>query len=129
MVGKLLWMAVCLLDSANLLRSGGRPRVESVTCWVHCHCDNRAVVVIINCQSALLCHYLHCLFFTCARFDFNTVVVHTPGVVNMAADALSRNNLPVFSTQVSKASLQPSPIPPELCLGLSVSHLSWMLQD
>ena len=43
-------------------------------CTVCCYCDNKAVVDLINNQSArdaLLCHLMCCLFFASARYDFD----------------------------------------------------------
>ena len=44
-------------------------------CTVCCHCDNSAVVEVVNRQSAkeeLMSHLMRCLFFTLANFDFDT---------------------------------------------------------
>ena len=95
---------------------------------VCCYCDNVAVVEVLNRQAAkeeLLCHQLRSLFFISAKFDFDIVARHTPGVDNVAADALSRNMMSTFRLQVPSAALMPEPIPPSLTLSLGTPALSW----
>ena len=79
------------------------------------HSDNMAVVAVLNSRTAKdpsLMHLLRCFSFFCAFFGFNFSAEHIPGVMNTAADAISRDNLPLFS------SLAPQPpstsIPPTL---------------
>jgi len=96
------------------------------------HCDNEAVVSIINQQSAkdpLLCHQLRCLFFVSASYGFELCASHTPGVENVAADALSRNNLSLFFMQEPRAVRMPTPVPLELKVGLSVAQPQWKCRD
>lgn len=60
------------------------------------HCDNEAVVKIIERRKAkhsLLAQLLRCLYFYAAVFHFDFVASHIPGVQNVVADAISRNNL------------------------------------
>ncbi len=67
------------------------------------HSDNMAVVSILNKRTAkehLLNHYLRCIFFYAAFYKFHYSATHIPGTDNIAADALSRNNLPLFSLSV-----------------------------
>ena len=110
------------------------PIVLAAIIWGHawhgssvlCHCDNRAVVDVINRMSArdpLLCYYSWCLFFVSASAK------HTPGIHNSAADALSRNDLSSFLAQIPNASPHPSPIPPDLLWGLCSSQPTWTSQD
>ena len=59
------------------------------------HTDNEAVVAIIkkrNSKDLRLTPLLRCLFF------FQYSAIHIPGVLNTAADALSRNDLTLFSS-------------------------------
>ena len=73
---------------------------------VHFHCDNAAVFSVINLQSAkepLLSHQLRCLFYISASYNFDVAASHVPGANNIAADALSRNNLRAFFIQEPKA--------------------------
>ena len=97
-------------------------------CTVCSHCDNTAVVDVINTRKAkdpLLCHQLCALFFASAFFDFELIAAHTPGQENGAADALSRNMLPSFLTQVPNAAHTPSQVPMDLQLGLSTTQPCW----
>ena len=80
---------------------------------VYAQCDNMAVVYAVNKKSArnpilsrLLC--LLCLF--CAIYDITLVVRHLPGASNAAADALSRDNLPLFVSLNPQASPMPTVI-------------------
>ena len=71
-------------------------------CTVCSHCDNTAVVEVINTRKAkdpLLCHQLRALFFASTFLDFELIAAHTPGQENGVADALSLNMLPSFLTQ------------------------------
>ena len=57
-------------------------------CNVFFHCDNAAVVAVIQRKStrnALLLHLLHCLYFYAAIFQFSYSAHHLPGVSNVAA--------------------------------------------
>ena len=63
------------------------------------HSDNMAVVAIMSSGTAgtpLLMHLLRCFSFYSAYYGFHHSCVHIPGVLNVAADALSRNNLSLF---------------------------------
>lgn len=78
---------------------GGRWRSQHV-CF---HSDNMAVVAIMASRTAgtpLLMHLLRCFSFYCAYHGFHYTCVHIPGVLNVAADTLSRNNLPLFFSLV-----------------------------
>jgi len=79
------------------------------------HCDNQAVVDVINSGSSkddiLIMHLLRCIFFVSAHHSFAIRAVHIPGKNNTAADAISRNNLALFFTQVLTAQPQPCTIP------------------
>ena len=41
-------------------------------------------------------HLLRCIFFISAKFDFTIVAAHIPGRLNTIADAILRNNVPLF---------------------------------
>ena len=45
-------------------------------------------------------HLLRCLVFFAAVYHFDLVAEHLPGTHNLAADALSRNDLTLFSSLV-----------------------------
>ena len=66
---------------------------------IHFRSDNLAVVEALASRSArdvTLSHLLCCLVFLEAHYRFEHTVSHIPGVLNRAADVLSRNNLPTF---------------------------------
>ena len=70
------------------------------------HTDNMGVVAILQKRSArhpVALHLLRCLYFYAAFFRFDYVAHHVPGVVNVAADAISRNNLTLFSSLFPQA--------------------------
>ena len=80
-------------------------------------CDNAAVVAILKSgksKDRLAMHLVRCLFFFSAHFNIFLVAQHLPGRENVAADALSRDNLPLFYQQVPSATPHPTPIPEEL---------------
>ena len=45
-------------------------------------------------------HLLRCLAFYAAYFRFQFYATHVPGALNTAADALSRNNMSLFTSLV-----------------------------
>ena len=116
------------------------PIVLTAIVWGHAwpgalveyRCDNAVVVDIINHQSAkdpLLCHLLRCLFFASAHYNFALSAKHTPGVANIAADALSRGNRLLFFSQVPRAASQPTYISRDLLLHLARHRPAWTSRD
>ena len=98
--------------------------------WHHCsvffHCDNAAVVFVIQRHSAkdpFLLHLLRCLYFYAARFQFGYSAHHLPGVSNVAADALSRDNMSLFLSLVPPGS--PSVVSKEVLDLLLWQHPDW----
>ena len=78
------------------------------------HCDNEAVVAVIqnrNAHQDLLVQLLRCLFFYASRFQFHFSAAHIPGVHNVVADAISRNNLSLLSSLVPQAQQVSVPAP------------------
>ena len=80
------------------------------------HVDNMAVVAILKKQSArspIAHHLLRCLYFYTAFFQFDYTTEHIPGVLNTAADALSRNNnnITLFSSLLPQATQVHIPTP------------------
>jgi hypothetical protein len=65
-------------------------------------------------REPLVMHLLRGLALLAMHFSFHLKAVHIPGISNVAADALSRNSLPSFFTQVPEASPASDPIPPAL---------------
>lgn len=95
---------------------------------VRCVCDNAAVVAIVNSGSskdALVMHLMRCLFFFQAVFSLSIHAVHLAGKKNIAADGLSRNNLPLFLQQVPTAKPQPTPLPAELLKAIIHQRPDW----
>ena len=81
-----------------------------VLCW----CDNAAVVAIVNTGTSkqpMAMHLLRTLFFLSAHYCFSVHAKHLPGSKNAAADALSRDHIPLFVSLTPQANPQPSPIP------------------
>ena len=65
------------------------------------HSDNMAVVSTLDRRSAgqpLAIHLLRCFYFYSALYQFEYSIEHVPGELNTVADALSRNNMTVFSS-------------------------------
>ena len=90
------------------------------------HLDNMVVVSILSIRTAKsphLMHLLRCFSFYCAFYCVNVSCVHVPGAMNAAADALSRNKLPLFSSLVPQA--LPFPIPASLVGLLVTSRPDW----
>ena len=92
------------------------------------HCDNMAVVTILNSQYSkerVLMHLLHCLFFMEAHCQFNMSAIHLPGEENTSADDLSRNRLVTFRSRLPQADEHPSPIPDSLLQWLFRQQVDW----
>lgn len=70
------------------------------------HSDNTAVVAVLNsgtARSPLLMHLLRCFSFYSAYYGFHFSAKHVPGVLNTAADALSRDKLRLFHSLTPQA--------------------------
>ena len=113
------------------------PIVMSCVVWgrawkgqsVHVHSDNEAVVSVVNSgysKDPLLMHLIRCLFFVLAAWD---IASHIPGVLNVVADAISRNNLSLLFEKVPGASHSPTKIPQELAELLVISRPDWTAQS
>ena len=112
------------------------PLVVAVALWGHnwrgqtvlCHSDNAAVVSIINTgrsRDQLAMHLMRSLFFFTAQSGCILRAVHVEGRLNVAADALLRDNLSLFRHQVPDAHPTPTPIPAELVELLLVQRPDW----
>lgn len=91
------------------------------------HSDNMAVVAVLTSmttQSPLLMHLLRCLSFFSSYLSFHFSARHVPGVLNGAADALSRNRLDLFSSLAPQATTQ-FMIPPCLSKLLIDTRPDW----
>jgi len=76
------------------------------------HCDNQAVVHILNSGSSRCPHIMtliRYLFYVCARFNIVIKSVHIPGIQNCASDALSRLQVARFRELVPHARALPTP--------------------
>ena len=63
------------------------------------HSDNSAVVALLRSLTSrdhVIMHLIRCLSFFAALFRFDFTMAHVPGASNVAADALSRNNMSLF---------------------------------
>ena len=98
------------------------PIIVAVALWgpmwagskVCCKCDNMAVVLAINkgcAKDPQLMRLLRIVVFWCAMYDITLVARNLPGVQNTSADALSRNNCPLFLALNPQASPIPSGVP------------------
>ena len=70
------------------------------------HCDNTGAVAVVNSgysRAPRIMHLLRCLFFIRAYFEISLWAVHVPGIQNGWADAISRDNLSYFFSQVPGA--------------------------
>ena len=71
-------------------------------------------------------HLLRCLHFFLAYYDCTLRAVHIPGVLNVAADAISRNRIQVLHQTVPNIQQQPDQVPQLLWNLLVLSQLDWM---
>ena len=84
---------------------------------IECHCDNAAVVSVVNTGQSKdkgLMHLLRCMFFVAAKLQLHLHAVHVPGHTNVAADSLSRNDFARFLQVVPQAAREPALIPQAL---------------
>lgn len=112
------------------------PIVMSVAMWggqwagetVRCRCDNAAVVAIIKSGKSKddrVMHLMRSLFFFLAHHKVVLSAEHLPGVMNGAADALSRDNEKLFHTQVPNAQDRATYIHPDLIRALVLQRPDW----
>ena len=90
--------------------------------------DNAAVVQMIEATYAQNSHLMHlvCLLvFYASYYEFWFTASHILGVTNTYADALSRNNMTLFFSQVPWASKDPTKIPDQLIHLVSLNQ-TWI---
>ena len=95
------------------------------------HSDNDSVVRVVNkgySPDPALIHLMRCLSFFAAYFRFHFVALHVPGVLNEAADALSRGNLALFCSLVPQGCTE-SPVPAQLHSLLVTQRPNWGSSD
>ena len=82
---------------------------------VTCHCDNMAVVEVLNSgysKDKNIMHMLRCLFFISEHHQFLVEAVHMPGKLNQAADAISQNNIShLLQVRITRGSTTPNTYP------------------
>ena len=91
---------------------------------VNCRCDNDAVVAVLTSRSSKdpdLIYLLRCLTFSEARLSFRIVASHIAGKHNVLADALSRNNLPLFLQASAPEALSGECVPPQSLVDMLIS--------
>ena len=91
--------------------------------------DNSAVVAIINSgysRDAEVMHLMRCLHFLAAHHNCRISAEHIRGVLNEAADALSRDSLSTFQALQPAASKTPTPIPSQLLDILIGNKPDWL---
>ena len=99
---------------------------------VLCHCDNGAVVAVINkgaCKEKHLAHLMRCLFFIEAYHNITLVAEHVPGKANVEADAISRNNLSAFFSSNPQAHHLLESVDPAMFQCLTTVEPNWMSAD
>lgn len=92
-------------------------------------CDNMAVVQVIAAQTSkesVLMHLIRCLHFFCALYDISLRCEHIPGVHNVIADSLSRNNMQEFHRHVPHAVTAPVRVPPALVQLMQHGQQDWL---
>ena len=90
--------------------------------------DNTAVVEVLNstfCRDSHLMHLIHLLVFLASYHNFWFTAKHIAGRVNTLADALSRNNMSFFYSQVPQAP-QERPQIPEALATLLAQDMPWI---
>ena len=95
-------------------------------------CDNLAGVQEINygyCKDPRIMHHLRCLFLIAAHFEFILKAAHISGKLNIAADAICRNNLPLFHSQIPEANTLPSSIPQAVVSLVIYQQPDWFSQS
>ena len=98
---------------------------------VLCYCDNMSVVHALNKGSSrepsgVVMHLLRTLTFFSAIFGFVLRAQHVAGLYNGPADAISKDNLSLFFSQVPNAAREPTPIPEELWTLLVREQPDWL---
>jgi len=96
--------------------------IAALTAWgpkltrkrIRFHCDNQAVVAILNKGSSKCPHVMtlaRYAFYICARHSIEIAAVHIPGCSNNRADALSRLQIHRFKQLTPQATTLPTTTP------------------
>ena len=113
------------------------PIVIAAAIWGHqwrgkrvkVHCDNMAVVYIVNHGSSKnpdAMHLARCLAFIAAKREFLITATHIKGADNVTADALSRNRYDIFRSFHPQANQEATPVPESILDSLILSKADWM---
>ena len=90
------------------------------------YCDNQAAVISLNtgrCRETWTMLLIRCLFFIKAFYRLELRFVHLPGKDNVLANALSRNDIGYFYSQVPAAHRYR--IPPRVLDVLATQQPDW----
>ena len=96
---------------------------------VQFNCDNISVVSCIlsgSSKDPVTMHLLRCLWLVSAIYQFDLHAAHIPGKLNLAADALSRNNLPLFLSLFPQAGWSQTHVPPRWVEMVLIQNRDWM---
>ncbi len=96
------------------------------------YCDNTTAVAIVNSGSVRngqAMQLRRCLAYLMAMNQFSLKATHIQGARNVAADALSRNDLSRFRMCCPQTQQQGSPIPAGLLDTLLLTESDWMRKD
>lgn len=116
------------------------PIVAAISIWgdqlrnkkLRFHCDNQAVVHVINTmtsKSTLVLALLRVLTLQCLRFNCLIKASHIPGAKNDICDALSRFQLRKFRTLAPNSDSNQTPVPHRLWNIFKVDASSWLMQE
>ena len=96
---------------------------------VHLHSDNEAIglLILVIARTPQMMQLTRCLFFILAAWDISLYAFHIPGVLNMVADAISRDNIPLWYSKVPSADRGPAPVPIHLIELLLTHQPDWTL--
>ena len=113
------WMeiAIAAKEMVPVVISAAVWGVQWAKCRVLVRSDNMAVVYCLTTGSArdpLLMHLLCCLYYITASYQIDIVARHVPGVLNTAADALSRNSMTTLFNVTPQARAEATQIPDTL---------------
>ncbi len=96
---------------------------------VLCRSDNMAAVAIVNSGKRKNGLVMRSLVFFLAQYNIRVFATHIAGKANIAADALSRDNLPLIHYQVSYVRRHLTTIVPELRQLLVSQWPDWTSKD
>ena len=81
------------------------------------HCDNKAIVDVINkqsCKDVELMKLMRCMVLTAMQYNIKFTAMHVPGKDNILADALSRLQVSPHLLAIFGMNGSPVPVPAHL---------------